>query len=105
MGQSTMTPNAAARTISATVKRPVTPKAVRTMARSVLARFDKSAHPEYQSHAYTSAEVATLRKAFETRGARSAAQPRRKASAVKSKSAPKRTVRKASAPTAGPTDA
>ena len=79
MATSTLSPNAVARTLSAALKRPITAKAVRTMARATLARFDKSKHPEYQSHAYSAAEVTTLRKAFETRGARSAAQPSRKA--------------------------
>jgi hypothetical protein len=85
----TMSPNATARALS-TPKRTVTPKAVRTMARSILARFDKTRHPEYQSHEYTVAEVATLRKAFAARAGRSAAQPVRKPS--------KGTARKASAP-------
>ena len=90
----TMTPNATARALS-TPKRPVTPKAVRTMARAIIARFDKAKHPEYQSHLYSAAEVATLRKAFAARGERSASQPRRKATP---KAAPK--ARKATAPKA-----
>ena len=86
----TMTPNAVARVLS-TSKRTVTSKAVRTMARSIIGRFDKTKHPEYQSHAYTAAEVASLRKAFASRGQRSAAQPVRKATR-------KATPRKATAP-------
>ena len=89
MGQ-TMTPNAVARVLS-TPKRTVTSKAVRTMARTTLARFDKTKHPQYQSHLYSAAEVASLRKAFASRGQRSAAQPVRKASKS-------RAPRKATAP-------
>lgn len=86
VGQATVqSPNAVARTLSSALKRPITAKAVRSMARATIGRFDKSRHPEYQSHAYTAAEVTSLRKAFETRGQRSAAQPVRKASAAKSK--------------------
>jgi hypothetical protein len=73
-----MSPNATARALS-TPKRVITPKAVRTMARSIIGRFDKTRHPEYQSHAYTAAEVATLRKAFAARAGRASAQPVRKA--------------------------
>lgn len=87
MATSTQSPNAVARTLSAALKRTITPKAVRSMARATIARFDKARHPEYQSHAYTAAEVASLRKAFASRGQRSVAQPSRK---VTRKSAPKR---------------
>lgn len=81
MATATVTPNAVARSISAALKRPVTPKGVRTMARSIIARFDKAKHPEYQAHAYSAAEVRTLTEAFRARGSRSVAQPaRRKAS-------------------------
>lgn len=92
MAASTMSPNALARTLS-TKTRTVTPKAVRTVARDILPRFDKTRHPEYQSHSYTAAEVATLRKAFAARGQRSVAQPSRKA-------APKRKVTRKAAPSA-----
>jgi len=74
----TMSPNAVARSLSSKT-RTVSPKAVRTMARATIARFDKTRHPEYQSHAYTPVEVTALRKAFAARGQRSAAQPVRKA--------------------------
>jgi hypothetical protein len=86
-----MSPNAMARALS-TGQRTVTPKAVRTVARDILARFDKTRHPEYQAHEYTAAEQATLRKAFAARGSRSKAQPKRKVSAPR--------VRKPSAPVA-----
>lgn len=90
---STMTPNATARALSSALKRTITPKAVRTMARAIIARFDKTKHPEYQSHAYTADEVTVLRKAFAARTARATAQPSRKATKPR-----KATVRKASAP-------
>jgi hypothetical protein len=77
MAATLQTPNAVARSLSSKT-RTVTPKAVRTMARATIARFDKTRHPEYQSHAYTAVEVAALRKAFAARGQRSAAQPVRK---------------------------
>lgn len=77
MAATTLTPNAAARALS-TKDRTVTAKAVRTMARSIIARFDKTRHPEYQAHLYSAAEVATLRKAFAARGQRASAQPVRK---------------------------
>lgn len=80
MPAATRTPNAVAHDLSRTLKRTITAKAVRTVARDVLARFNKDAHPEYQSHAYSAGEVATLRKTFEGRGQRSKAQPQRKAS-------------------------
>lgn len=73
----TLSPNAAARALS-TKERAITPKGVRTMARAIIARFDKTRHPEYQAHLYSAAEVATLRKAFAARGSRAAAQPKRK---------------------------
>lgn len=92
----TLSPNAVARTLSSALKRPITAKAVRSMARATLARFDKARHPEYQSHAYTAAEVTSLRKSFETRGQRSAAQPVRKV--TRKASAPRKVTRKASAP-------
>jgi hypothetical protein len=74
-----VSPNALARTLSTTLKRNVTAKGVRTMARSIIGRFDKSKHPEYQAHAYSAAEVRTLTDAFKVRGSRSSAQPQRKA--------------------------
>lgn len=88
MAQQTVTPNALARSLSTALKRPITPKAVRTVARDILARFDKTRHPEYQAHAYTAAEQATLRKAFVARGSRSAAQPSRKATRKATRKAP-----------------
>lgn len=80
---STMTPNAVARTLTVALKRPITPKGVRTMARGILGRFDKTKHPEYQPHAYSAAEVATLRKAFAARTPRAVAQPARKRTTTK----------------------
>lgn len=71
----TTTPNALARSLG------TTPKTVRTVAREVLSRFDKAKHPEYQSHAYTVSEVATLRAAFAKRGSRAVA-PKAKAKAA-----------------------
>lgn len=85
---STVTPNALARDLSRALHRDVTPKAVRTVARDVLSRFDKTRHPEYQAHAYSAAEVRTLRDAFSKRGTRTAPKPApkpRKAAAPKRK--------------------
>jgi len=93
----TLSPNAMARTLSVALKRPITSKAVRGMARDILARFDKTRHPEYQSHAYTASEQATLRKAFQTRGSRAAAQPARKAT---SKTTPRKATPKVATPKA-----
>jgi phage gpG-like protein len=81
MAVAVQSPNAVARTLTTALHRPITSKAVRTMARATLARFDKSKHPEYQSHAYSASEVSTLREAFVARGSRSVAQPKRKAPA------------------------
>jgi hypothetical protein len=91
---STLTPNAAARSLSVALKRPITAKAVRTMARNTIKRFDKTLHPEYQGHVYSAAEVASLRKAFSARTGRAVVQPTRKAAskartARKATSAPK----------------
>lgn len=91
-----MTPNATARALSSK-DRTITPKAVRTMARAIIARFDKTRHPEYQSHAYTAAEVAVLRKAFAARSGRSKAQPVRKATR---KAAPRKATSKPVGPAA-----
>jgi hypothetical protein len=78
----TVTPNVLARSLTSSLKRTITAKAVRTVARDVLARFDKSRHPAYQGHEYTASEVTALRKAFAARGSRAKAQPvRRKARA------------------------
>ena len=85
MATVTVTPNGAARTISAALKRQVTPKAVRTMARSIIARLDKTRHPEYQSHEYSAAEVKVLQAAFAARGQRSKAQPKRPSKAQRTK--------------------
>ena len=89
MANSTMTPNATARTLSTALHRTITPKGVRTMARATIARFDKTKHPEYQAHLYSAAEVASLRKSFAARGSRAAAQPVRKASKPRKATAPK----------------
>jgi len=78
------TPNMVARAMSRPVAsggvgRPITAKGVRTLARSIIGRFDKTKHPEYQGHAYTAAEVSVLRKALMARGSRAVAQAPRKA--------------------------
>jgi hypothetical protein len=83
VANATVSPNGAARSISVALKRPVTPKGVRTMARSIIARFNKDKHPEYQAHQYNAAEVRTLTDAFKARGSRSVAQPARKARTAK----------------------
>ena len=79
----THSPNAVARDATTMLKRPVTAKAVRGMARSIIARFDKVKHPEYQGHAYTAAERTVLLNALKARAARSAPAP------VKAKAKPK----------------
>lgn len=85
-----VTPNALARTLSSALRRTITAKAVRTVARDTLARFDKTKHPEYQGHSYSATEVASLRKTFAARTGRATVQPVRKA----------KTTRKASKPVA-----
>jgi hypothetical protein len=92
-----MTPNATARALS-TPKRVITPKAVRTMARAIIGRFDKTRHPEYQSHAYTAPEVAALRKAFAARAGRATAQPVRKPTVRKSSTATRKASQTAAKP-------
>ena len=47
--------------------RKVTDKQVRGLARTTFARFDKTKHPAYQSHAYTAAERRTLLSVFAAR--------------------------------------
>lgn len=98
MATAAQTPNVVARTLSASLKRPITPKGVRTMARTIIGRFDKSKHPEYQPHAYSAAEVATLRKAFAARTPRAVAQPVRKARAKVAKVASAAKVTKVTDP-------
>lgn len=74
------------------VGRAITAKGVRTLARSIIARFDKTKHPEYQGHLYSAAEVATLRKALMARGSRAVAQPARKSTKVTRKASKPATV-------------
>lgn len=69
-----ITPNALARTLSASLKRDVTAKMVRSAARDRIARFDKVEHPEYQAHVYNAAEVKVLTALFSARAGRSNAQ-------------------------------
>ena len=85
----TQSPNAVASALSKSLKRPVTAKAVRTMARSIIARFDKTKHPAYQSHEYSAAEVRTLTTAMSARGSRtaSAATAKVKARATRTRKA------------------
>lgn len=64
MGATTYSPNAVAREVSKAVGRAVTDKQVRSMARAIIARFDKVTHPAYQSHDYTAQERTTLVAAF-----------------------------------------
>lgn len=85
-------PNAMARALS-TKGRTVTPKSVRNMARGIIARFDKTRHPAYQSHEYTAAEQKTLREAFAASGQRAKVQPKRSTKATRTASR----ARKASA--------
>lgn len=62
----TFSPAAVAREAS-TKDRKVTDKAVRGLARSIIARFDKVKHPGYQHHAYTAAERSVLLAALKVR--------------------------------------
>lgn len=96
----TLDANQMARALS-TPKRVITDKAVRGMARSIIARFDKTRHPAYQSHDYTPAEQATLRKAFSERGSRSRSRASVAKVVKRAKSPAQRTV-KAVTPAAGP---
>lgn len=66
MASTTFDANAVAREASKALGRTVTAKQVRGTARATMRRFDKTAHPAYQSHEYTAAErtalIATMRK-------------------------------------------
>lgn len=99
MASQTVTPNALARTLSARLKRTVTAKAVRTVARDTLARFDKTKHPAYQGHEYSVTEAATLTKTFATRGTRGRAEAAPKA---KAKGQAKRSPRAKATPQSAP---
>ena len=89
---SAVTPNALASSLSKSLGRTITPKAVRTVARGIVKAYDKATHPAYQSHAYTPDQVRTITAAFRARGTRTASA----ASAGKVKA---RKARPASAPT------
>lgn len=92
MAQTTVTPNAMARTLSAKLHRTITAKAVRTVARDSIARFDKTKHPAYQGHEYSAAEQAALLRTFQTRGSRGRAEPaapKAKAKATRAKASRK----------------
>ncbi len=74
MGESKVTPNTLARDLSRRLGRQVTAKSVRGFARDNIARFDKTRHPEYQSHEYSAAESRTITAGFLARAGRSRAQ-------------------------------
>lgn len=84
MAQSTMSANALAADLSKSLRRSITAKMVRTIARSVLPAHDKTKHPEYQAHAYSADDARRIRAALAARGSRTVAAP-----------APKRRTRKA----------
>jgi hypothetical protein len=63
----TFSANAVARDASKVAGRTVTDKQVRGLARSTIARFDKTRNPAYQSHDYTAAERKTLLAVFASR--------------------------------------
>jgi hypothetical protein len=67
MTTQTFSANAVARDASKVAGRTVTDKQVRGLARSVIARFDKTKHPAYQSHAYTANERKALLAVFTAR--------------------------------------
>lgn len=84
MAVQTFSPASIARDLS-TKGRVITDKAVRGMARSIIARFDKIKHPAYQSHEYTGAERRVLLDAFAARAKGNApkvAKPRAKRAKV-----------------------
>lgn len=80
MASTTYTAAQVAREASAIMRRPVTDKAVRGLARTMLGTHDKTAHPEYQRHAYTGAERTRLLNVYRARakgaGARPASKPK-----------------------------
>jgi len=69
MGAQTFSARAVATEASKVAKRTVTDKQVRDMARTIIARFDKTAHPQYLGHAYDAAERKLLVAAFASRAA------------------------------------
>lgn len=64
MAATTYSAHLVAREVSKAVGRVVSDKQVRSMARSIIDRFDKTKHPAYQSHDYTAAERTVLLNAF-----------------------------------------
>ena len=94
MAQSSkVTPNALAASLSKSLRRNVTAKAVRTVARSVLSAYSKAKHPAYQSHEYDAAMVRAITAAFRARGTRTASAATAKVGPVrKRRTAPKATA-------------
>lgn len=85
MGKSNaVTANALASTLSKSLGRSITAKAVRTVARSIIGAYDKTRHPSYQSHAYGADDVRRIRAAFAARGTRTASASTAKVAARKS---------------------
>jgi hypothetical protein len=85
--------------LSKSLRRTITAKAVRTWARDNIARFDKAAHAEYQTHDYNAAEQRAIVDGFAKRAQRSNAQRRATAKAAPKSTPRKRTAKAASAPT------
>ena len=66
----TFSPVQVAREASKVAGRTVTDKQVRGAARATIARFDKTANPAYQSHAYTASERTRLVALFAQRSSK-----------------------------------
>lgn len=85
MPAQTFSPRAVAKAASVIMRRPVTDKQVRGLARDIIARFDKTKHPAYQSHEYSAAEQRTLLDVFRQRAGagRSSRSGQRKATTAR----------------------
>lgn len=95
MAAQTQSAHMVARNASKVAGRTVTDKQVRGVARSILARFDKTKHPAYQSHDYSADEARRIVAVF-------AARAKGRAPSAPKRTAPKRAPRKA--PTTAQTD-
>lgn len=85
-----MTARAVAVTLTRTLGRTITDKAVRSWVRDHVAGHDKTKHPEYQAHLYDAATVAKITAGFKARSANARVQ-----NASKSKTVAKRATKPA----------
>ena len=83
----TVTPNALASSLSKSLGRTITAKAVRTVARGIVKAYDKATHPAYQSHAYSTEQARVITAAFRARGTRTASAATSKVNARKPRKA------------------